>query len=50
MDELVDVVSGEGRDGCLVIGGGSNLVVADSGVEEPVVAVRTSGVVVTRRR
>ena len=47
-DELVDIVSGEGRDGCLVIGGGSNLVVSDAGVEEPVVAMRTSGVTVTR--
>lgn len=47
-DELVDVVRGEGRDGCLLLGGGSNLVVSDTGVEEPVVAVRTSGVTVGR--
>lgn len=44
--ELVDVMRGEGRDGCLVLGGGSNLVVADAGVDVPVIAVRTTGVVV----
>lgn len=47
-DELVDAVRTEGRDGCLVLGGGSNLVVADAGVDVPVVAVRTSGVQVHR--
>jgi UDP-N-acetylmuramate dehydrogenase len=47
-DELVDAVQGEGRDGCLVIGMGSNLVVGDVGVGLPVVAVRTSGVEVRR--
>jgi UDP-N-acetylmuramate dehydrogenase len=47
-DELVDAVRGEGRDGCLVIGMGSNLVVGDAGVDVPVVAVRTSGVEVRR--
>jgi UDP-N-acetylmuramate dehydrogenase len=46
--ELVDVVRGEGAAGCLVLGGGSNLVVSDAGVEEPVVAVRTSGMTETR--
>ncbi|MCZ3388476.1 MAG: UDP-N-acetylmuramate dehydrogenase [Actinomycetia bacterium] len=43
-DELVDVVRGEGRHGCLVLGGGSNLVVSDAGVDVPVIAVRSSGV------
>ena len=47
-DELVDAVRGEGRDGCLVVGGGSNLVVSDAGVGVPVVAVRTAGVEVGR--
>jgi UDP-N-acetylmuramate dehydrogenase len=46
--ELVDVVRDEGADGCLVLGGGSNLVVSDEGVEDPVVAVRNSGMTVTR--
>ena len=43
-DELVDVVRRDGRDGCLVLGGGSNVVVSDAGVDVPVVAVRTTGV------
>lgn len=43
-DELADAVRTEGRDGCLVVGGGSNLVVGDDGVAVPVIAVRTSGV------
>lgn len=43
-EELVDVIRGEGRDGCLILGGGSNLVVSDAGVEVPVIAVRTTGV------
>ena len=43
-DELVDAVRGAGRGGCLVLGGGSNLVVSDAGVDVPVVVVRTSGV------
>jgi UDP-N-acetylmuramate dehydrogenase len=47
-DELLDAVRERGRDGCLVLAGGSNLVVGDAGVEVPVVAVRTSGVDVTR--
>jgi len=42
-DELVDAVRGEGRDGCVVLGGGSNVVVSDAGVDIPVVAVRTIG-------
>jgi UDP-N-acetylmuramate dehydrogenase len=42
--DLVAAVSGEGRDGCLVVAGGSNLVVADEGVEIPVILVRSTGV------
>ena len=44
IDAARDPVLGRG----LVLGGGSNLVVADAGVEAPVLAVRTSGVVVAR--
>lgn len=47
-DELVDVVRGEGGDGCLILGGGSNLLVSDAGVDVPVIAVRTTGVAVGR--
>ncbi len=47
-DELVGVVRGEGRHGCLVLAGGSNLVVSDEGIDVPVVAVRTTGVEVRR--
>jgi UDP-N-acetylmuramate dehydrogenase len=47
-DELIEAVRGCGDDPYLVLGGGSNLVVSDGGVAEPVVAVRTSGVTVNR--
>lgn len=47
-DELVDAVRGEGRDGCLVLAMGSNVVIGDAGVDVPVVAVRTAGVDVRR--
>ena len=43
-DELVDTVATVGRDGVLVLGGGSNVVVADDGVDVPVVKVATRGV------
>ena len=43
-EELVEAVSTIGRDGCLVIGGGSNLLVSDDGIDVPAIAVRTSGV------
>lgn len=42
--DLVEAVRDTGRDGCLVLGGGSNLVVSDAGVDVPTIAVRTSGV------
>jgi UDP-N-acetylmuramate dehydrogenase len=45
-DELVGAVTSFGAAGCLVIGGGSNLVVSDAGVRRPVIAVRTSGLIV----
>lgn len=43
---LVEAVTELGRDGALILGGGSNLVVADSGVDVPVVKVATRGVTV----
>lgn len=43
-DELIDAVGREGRDGCLILGGGSNLLVSDADVDVPVVAVRTRGI------
>ncbi len=43
-EELVEAVSTVGRDGCLVVGGGSNLLVSDDGIDVPAIAVRTSGV------
>ena len=43
-EDLVDAVSTIGRAGCLVVGGGSNLVVSDDGIGVPAIAVRTSGV------
>ncbi|HUV47844.1 MAG TPA: UDP-N-acetylmuramate dehydrogenase [Actinomycetes bacterium] len=46
--ELIDAVSDPRFEAGLVLGGGSNLVVADAGVEVRVVAVRTAGVTVTR--
>lgn len=46
--ELVDAVRDPGFAKGLVLGGGSNLVVSDAGVEAPVVAVRTSGITVNR--
>jgi UDP-N-acetylmuramate dehydrogenase len=45
--DLIDSVI-EGGDEALVIGGGSNVLIADAGVRQPVVAVRTTGVEVTR--
>lgn len=47
-DELVDTVAGVGRHGCLLLGGGSNVVIADGGVDVPVIQVRTLGVEVVR--
>ena len=46
--ELIDAVSDPRFEAGLVLGGGSNLVVADAGVDVPVVAVRTAGITVTR--
>ncbi|MEO8107258.1 MAG: UDP-N-acetylmuramate dehydrogenase [Actinomycetes bacterium] len=46
--ELIDAARDPSLRRCLLIGGGSNLVVADGGVDIPVVAVRTSGVAATR--
>jgi len=43
-EELVEAVSTIGRDGCLVVGGGSNLLVSDDGIDVPAIAVRTLGV------
>jgi UDP-N-acetylmuramate dehydrogenase len=45
-DEVVDAVRAADRDGrrALVLGGGSNLVVADEGVDGTAIAVRTRGV------
>ena len=45
-DELIDVVTSHRAGGCLVIGGGSNLVVTDAGVQRPVIAVRTTGLTI----
>jgi UDP-N-acetylmuramate dehydrogenase len=45
-EELVDAVTSAGEAGCLVIGGGSNLVVDDDGTPGRVVAVRSKGVTV----
>jgi UDP-N-acetylmuramate dehydrogenase len=47
-DELIEAASSIGRNGCLVLGGGSNLVVSDDGVDVPVIAARTVGVGVER--
>ncbi len=47
-DDLIESVRGCGQDPYLVLGGGSNLVVSDVGVAVPVIAVRTSGVTVSR--
>lgn len=47
-DDLIDAVNDPRFEGALMLGGGSNLVVADAGVDDPVVAVRTSGVTATR--
>jgi UDP-N-acetylmuramate dehydrogenase len=44
--QLVEVVEEIGRDGLLVLGDGSNVVIADAGVDVPVVRVATRGVVV----
>jgi UDP-N-acetylmuramate dehydrogenase len=46
VDELVDAAAGLGRDDYLVMGAGSNLVVSDAGVEQPVIALRSSGIAV----
>lgn len=43
-EELIEQASSLGPESFLVLGGGSNLVVSDSGVNDPVIAVRTSGV------
>ncbi len=45
-DELIEAVASGGAEKCLVIGGGSNLLVADAGVRRPVVAVRTAGLTI----
>lgn len=45
-DELVEAVSDVGHDGCLILGGGSNVVVGDAGVDVPVIRVMTRGVAV----
>ena len=45
-DELVDHVRRFGRGSYLLVGGGSNLVVSDDGVRDPVLAVQTRGVTV----
>ncbi len=47
--ELVDTLVAAGGDTCLIVAGGSNLVVADAGVDGPVILVRTTGVTVSRR-
>ncbi|MEO8330277.1 MAG: UDP-N-acetylmuramate dehydrogenase [Candidatus Nanopelagicales bacterium] len=47
-DELVDYLHGQAQHHVLVMSGGSNLVVADAGVETPVVRVATKGVVEER--
>jgi UDP-N-acetylmuramate dehydrogenase len=45
-DALVEVVADIGRNGLLILGGGSNLVISDDGVDVPVVKVVTRGVTV----
>ena len=45
-DDLVEAVVSADEPGCLVLGGGSNLLVSDQGVAQRVVAVRTNGVTV----
>ena len=47
LDDISEVVHKHHRHGFLTIGGGSNLVVADSGVDTPVLRVATSGVEVS---
>lgn len=46
--ELLDTVRNPQFINSLVLGGGSNLVVTDEGVDDPVVAVRTTGIDVSR--
>ncbi len=48
VDDFADVARDIGRDGMLVLGEGSNVVVSDDGVDVPVIRVGTSGVEVTR--
>ena len=46
--ETIDAMTaGDGAGGVLVLGGGSNLVVADSGIDVPVVRVAIPGIVTT---
>jgi UDP-N-acetylmuramate dehydrogenase len=47
--DLVEAVVDAGSASCLVVAGGSNLVVADAGVNGSVILVRTTGVTVSRR-
>jgi UDP-N-acetylmuramate dehydrogenase len=46
--ELLDTMRDPQFANSLVLGGGSNLVVADAGAQEPVVGVRTSGIAISR--
>ena len=46
---LTDAVTGMGRDGLLILGAGSNVVIADAGVNVPVVKVATRGIDVAVR-
>jgi len=47
VDDFADVAREIGRDGMLILGGGSNVVVSDDGVDVPVIHVATNGVEVT---
>jgi UDP-N-acetylmuramate dehydrogenase len=48
VDDFADVARDIGRDGMLILGGGSNIVVSDDGVDVPVIRVGTNGIEVTR--